>query len=320
MKKFPLTFAILAALGLSTPTGRGAAPAALKTFLERQGYGGAQLQRRLGNHLFVTTIINGRRTALAIDTGAPFTLIDAASARSLGLRVQQTGGHISGVTGFAERAGRADISSLQMGNCTFLNVPVTVANTADINAIRGPHLDGLFGAHEMSKFGAVVDCARQMIYANPHGQSAVANENLARFLIGRGFGRIPMRFNSSHHLEIEIKLNGHPAAMIVDTGASTTFVPLPVALASGVSTSGMNFAIGGATGGILPAKVAQVQELSLGNLIVRNAELTIGEARLDPAVGLLGEEYLSWNFGIVDVGGMNLYLRPPESRSATKKR
>jgi hypothetical protein len=29
--------------------------------------------------------------------------------------------------------------------------------------------------------------------------------------------------------------------------------------------------------------------------------------------GLLGEEYLSSNFAIIDVGGMNLFLRPPES-------
>ena len=34
--------------------------------------------------------------------------------------------------------------------------------------------------------------------------------------------------------------------------------------------------------------------------------------------GLLGEDYLSWNFGIVDLGGMNLYLRSPDA--AAKKR
>jgi hypothetical protein len=35
--------------------------------------------------------------------------------------------------------------------------------------------------------------------------------------------------------------------------------------------------------------------------------------------GLLGEEYLSWNFAVVDLGGMNLYLRPPESGPAKKR-
>ena len=74
---FPLAFAIAVIFYLSVPAIRGAeaTPAALKTFLEHEGYGGSPLQRRLGNHLFATTVINGRRTALAIDTGAPFTLL-----------------------------------------------------------------------------------------------------------------------------------------------------------------------------------------------------------------------------------------------------
>jgi predicted aspartyl protease len=116
-------------------------------------------------------------------------------------------------------------------------------------------------------------------------------------------------------LEIEAKVNGHPVAMIVDTGAATTFLPAAVAYNSGAATSGVNFMMGGATGGALPAKIARVQELALGNLLVHDAELTIGESKIGGGAGLLGEEYLSWNFAIVDVGGMNLFLRPPEPKT-----
>jgi len=321
MRTFPLGLTVAAIVCFPTLISHAAGPppAALKTFLEREGFGGSPLQRRFGNHLFATTIINGRRMALAIDTGAPFTLVDSASARGIGLRVQQTKARITGVTGLTEHADAASIATLRMGNCTFLNVPVGVADTAEINAVRGPHLDGLFGAHEMSKFGVVIDCARQMLYVNPHGASPAANQNLAQFLTGRGFSRIPMRFDASHHLEIEAKVNGHPVAMIVDTGAATTFLPAPVAYNSGAATSGVNFMMGGATGGALPAKIARVQELALGNLLVHDAELTIGESKVGGGAGLLGEEYLSWNFGIVDVGGMNLYLRPPESAPRKKR-
>ncbi|HXP35466.1 MAG TPA: aspartyl protease family protein [Chthoniobacterales bacterium] len=314
MKKFLLGLVVIAVVCFWALISRaaGSEPAALKTFLEREGFGGSPLQRRLGNHLFATTIINGRRMALVIDTGCPFTLLDRASVMALGLRVQETKAHVTGVSGLSERAGIANIATMRMGNCTFVNVPIGVADTADINNIRGPHLDGLFGAHEMSKFGVIIDCARQMLYVNPKGPSAATNQNLVRFLAGRGFTRIPMRFNSDHHLAIDAGINGHPAPLIVDTGAFSTFLSASVAYASGASASGMNLMIGSATGGALPGKVAQVQELALGNLIVHNAEITIGESKLG-AAGLLGEEYLSWNFGIVDVGGMNLFLRPPDS-------
>jgi|ERR1700730_2578830 len=314
----PRTFCIIAigllpALSGAAEKGSSSQPAALKTFLEREGFGGSPLQRRFGNHLFATTIINGRRMALAIDTGCPFTLVDRASVRNLGLGVQETKAHVTGVTGLSERAGIANIATMRMGNCTFVNVPIGVADTADINRIGGTHLDGLFGAHEMAKFGMIVDCTRQMIYVNQKGSSAATTQKLAQFLGSKGFTRIPMHFNPQHHLEIEASVNGHRAGLIVDTGAGSTFLSTPVASASGVSTSSLNFMIGGATGGFLPAKVGRVQELTLGNLIVHNAEVTIGESRTGDA-GLLGEEYLSWNFAIVDVGGMNLYLRPPDRR------
>jgi predicted aspartyl protease len=317
--KKPLGILIAALLCLSPLiSNAGAPPAALKSFLQSEGYGGTALQRRLGNHLFATTIINGRRMALAIDTGTPFTLVDAASAKSLGLKVQATNAHITGVTGFVEKAGTANLGTLGMGNCTFVNVPIGVADTRDINLVLGPHLDGLFGLHEMSKFGVIVDCARQMLYVNPNGQSAAKSQKLESFLTGRGFVRIPMRLNAGHHLVIDGKVNRRAARFIVDTGAGTTFLSAPLAYASGAATTGLRLLGHGATGGTVQEKVARIQELTLGDLLVHNAEITIGEPKID-ADGLLGEEYLSWNFGIVDVGGMNLYLRPPEPGSRKKR-
>jgi predicted aspartyl protease len=307
----PRTFCIVAAALLPTLSGaaeKGSSsqPAALKTFLERQGFGGSPLQRRFGNHLFVTTVMNGQRTALMIDSGCPFTLIDRASIRKLGLGVRETKSYVSGVTGATQRYGVSQLATLAMGNCTFTNVPVRVADESQINLISRPHLDGLFGAHEMAKFGMIVDCARQMIYVNPKGPSAAAAQRLAQFLSGRGFTRIPMHFNPGHHLEIDAAINGHPVRLIVDTGAFTTLISAPVAAASGTSLSPQLSRRGEGIG--------HVQQLALGNLTISNAEVVVANVAKMVGAGLLGEEYLSWNFAIVDVGGMNLYLRPPDRR------
>ncbi len=92
MKKFPLGLVVTAIVcfpKLLSQAAGSAPPAALKTFLEHEGFGGCPLQRRLGNHLFVTTIMNQRKGALMIDTGSPRTLIDRASVRDLGLAVER---------------------------------------------------------------------------------------------------------------------------------------------------------------------------------------------------------------------------------------
>jgi len=272
----------------------GPTPAALKTFLEREGFGGSPLQRRFGNHLFVTTLMNGRRSALMVDTGCPYTLIDRASARKLGLGLQETKSQIVGVTGNAQRYAVSTLSTLGMGNCTFQNVPVRVADESDINSYARPHLDGLFGAHEMAKFGMIVDCARQMIYVNPKGSSSATTQKLTQFLADRGFARIPMHFNSGHHLEIDAAINGHPVRLIVDTGAFGTLISAPVASAVGASLApSLSYRGEG---------IGHVQQLALGGLTVNNAEVVVANVEKMVGAGLLGEEYLSWNFAIVDVG------------------
>jgi predicted aspartyl protease len=307
MNKSPLGLAVAAIVCFPTLLSQAAGPppAALKTFLESEGFGGSPLQRRFGNHLFVNTLMNGRRTALMVDTGCPFTLLDRASAHKVSLGVAETKSYVVGVVGNAQHYGVAKLATLAMGNCTFTNIPVQVADESDLNAYARPHLDGLFGAHEMAKFGMIIDCARQMIYVNPKGPSASTSQKLAQFLSGRGFTRIPMHFNADHHPEIEAAVNGHPTRLIVDTGAFVTLLSAPAASSFGASLS-PQLSAGG-------QGIAHVQELRLGNLIVNNAEVFVGNVAKMVGAGLLGEEYLSWNFGVVDFGGMNLFLRPPES-------
>src|SRR5205823_9227193 len=206
------------------------------------------------------------------------------SAQKLGLRVEETKKYIGGVTGDAERYGISKLATLAMGNCTFANVPVEVANEDQINFISRPHLDGLFGAHEMAKFGMIVDCARQMIYVNPRGQSAATSQKLAQFLAGRGFTRIPIHLNPEHHLEISAALNGRPAKLTVDTGSGFSLVSAPIATASGVTMSSrFNYHGEG---------IGYIKQMTLGNLIVNNAEVAVGNVAKFVGAGLLGEEYL----------------------------
>lgn len=314
MRIFPLGFAIFAIVCPSIPaTGAAAAaPAALKTFLEHEGYGGSPLQRRFGNHLFVNTLMNGRRSALMIDTGCPYTLIDRGSAGKIGLAIEESKFSVTNIAGEQRRFGVSKVTTLVMGNCTFKDVPVMVANQKELLTYARPSLDGLFGAHEMSKFGVIIDCTRQMMYVSPRGPSAAASQKLADYLSGRGFTRIPMHFNPGHHLVIDAAINGHPTQLTVDTGAPNTLVSAPVAANDGASLS-PRFSYRG-------EGIGRVNQLTLGNLVVNNAEIEIENVIKQVGPGLLGEEYLSWNFGVVDVGGMNLYLRPPEPKGPGKNR
>src|SRR6184192_429445 len=182
MKKLFVAILLVEALApfcMSSEQGRGT----LAGFLSKEGLGGAKLERRFGNHLFVPVSINNRRAALMIDTGSPNTIIDVNSVNTFGLTVEKTDSNVGGLFGRSwERFGTSKVKNIAMGNCTVTNVPVAIADFSDFNRDRGgaatgshiadskalAHINGLLGANEMVKFGMIVDCTRQMLYVNPN--------------------------------------------------------------------------------------------------------------------------------------------------------
>jgi predicted aspartyl protease len=320
------TCLVVALVTFCVPPGNRARAASsggtLREFFAAHGFGGAPLQRRLGNHLFVVATTNGKRTGLLIDTGAPLTLIDRNSAATLGLSIKSTTSTAGGVFGQRwERYGISKLNSVSMGNCTITNVPVALDDESDINDYTGlTHIDGLLGAREMLKFAMVIDCARQEIYISPTGPNSGVSQQLAAFLTGRGFVRVPMRLTASHHFDVPAAINGHLTRLIVDTGAMTTLLEKQFAVKAGVVPG----SVGGAQvysesgGHRVPISGGMVKEMQIGDFKFPNVDITMApidsavvqsKTQGEPNAGLLGEEYLSLNFAVLDMGGMALYLR-----------
>src|SRR5215470_8814216 len=136
--------------------------------LASQGFAGAKLERRYGNHLMVPVSINNRRGALMVDTGSPNTLIDRNSINTFGLTVEKTDSSVGGLFGRSwERFGASKVKGIAMGNCMVTNVPVAIVDLSGMNPERSAtatgshisdakamaHLNGVLGAREMVKFG-----------------------------------------------------------------------------------------------------------------------------------------------------------------------
>jgi predicted aspartyl protease len=328
-----LSVAVLAPFSAHSQEGSGT----LAGLLSGQGLVGAKLERRFGNHLFIPVSINNKKAALMIDTGAPVTIIDKNSAGTFGLKVETTTINVAGIFGKRwEHYGTSKAQTIAVGNCVVTNVPVALADESDMNAdisrpatgshiptiTRLPHIHGLLGAREMAKFGMVIDCTRQMLYINPNGPSPALSQKLAGFLAGRGFTRIPMRLNSTDHFDVPGALNGRSTRFIVDTGASTTLVDKKTAVDAGTSLAATRF-IADAGGGKLAPLGTGIVELRVGDFTIPKAEVVAVNVSGDVLqtknaaetnAGLIGAEYLAFNFAVIDVGGMALYLRHAESR------
>ena len=83
------------------------------------------------------------------------------------------------------------------------------------------------------------------------------------------------------------------------------------------------YGAGGAGGLVEGVNRTTVKEFAIGNFKLANAEVVVahvsGDVLLSKSAtesnaGVLGQDYLSTNFAVIDVGGKALYLRRPDSR------
>jgi predicted aspartyl protease len=311
----------------------------LAAALATQGLAGARLERRYGNHLLVPVTVNNHPGALMIDSGSPITLIDRNSVNTFGLTVEKTDLSVGGLFGRAwEHYGMSKVKSITMGNCVVTNVPVAIADLSGMNPERSAaatgshisdsktmaHLNGVLGAREMLKFGMIVDCTRQMLYINPKGPSAAVSQSLAGFLNSRGFTRVPLRLNANAHFDVEGALNGHATRFLVDTGSANTLIDTQVAVKSKTDMTALSgYGAGGAGNLVEGVNRTRVKELTIGNFKLADAELIVAhvsgdillsKSAAESNAGVLGQDYLSTNFAVIDIGGKALYLRHPDSR------
>jgi predicted aspartyl protease len=338
MKKVLVPMLVLASLIPFRSEGQQAG-GTLASVLSKQGLAGAKLERRYGNHLFVAVSINNRPGALMVDTGSPSTLIDRNSVNTFGLTVEKTDSTVGGLFGRTwEREGVSKVKSIAMGNCVLTNVPVAIADLSGMNPERSAaatgshisdskgmaHLNGVLGTREMLKFGMIIDCTRQMLYISPNGATSAVSQSLANFLVTRGFTRIPMRVNANDHFDVEGALNGHATRFILDTGSANTLIDTQVAVKAGTGVTALaGYGAGGAGGLVEGVNRTGVKELAIGNFELASAEVVVahvsGEVLLSKSAtesnaGVLGQDYLSANFAVIDVAAKALYLRHPDSR------
>ena len=184
---------------------------ALGQYLTSHGYGGAQLVR-VENFYRLPINSNGKAGDLVVDTGAPISVVFRGSLKKLALTETATDLRAGGAFGKGhEFFGRTTIQSLIMGNCTLLNVPVAVASDREGSGALRQYgtSDGLFGLHEMVKYGAVVDLGNRLLFVRPNGPGKDIALSVKSILTGQGYTPVELSPARSH-LRVSAAINGRP--------------------------------------------------------------------------------------------------------------
>ena len=145
------------------------------------------------------------------------------------------------------------------------------------------------------------------------------SDDLASFLLGRGFVAVPLHVNAVGHFELAAEVNGHAARLVLDTGASHTVFATPSAERFGLRTTPSVERARGVEASDYAAATTTVAELRLGAALLRDvAARTFDLAHVNraleargasPVDGALGGDVLRPAEAVIDYARATLYLR-----------
>lgn len=143
--------------------------------------------------------------------------------------------------------------------------------------------------------------------------------DLAAFLGRRGFAAVPLAVNAVGHFELEAAVNGQPARLLLDTGASHTVLATPSAVRLGLQTTASAERAGGVGAADHATETAVVDELRLGAVRLRavavwtfdleHVNCALAARGGAPIDGAVGGDVLRPAEAVIDYARATLYLR-----------
>jgi predicted aspartyl protease len=311
----------------------------LASVLIEKGYTPLTL-KRAGNVFYVQCKLNGKSASLIVDTGASTTTISSGLLKSLGMTLTKGEANIYGAMG---RAGKqitaGDIKDFQVGPYQAGAHPVEAwdfsyhensgrsrALGSHLSSGQSTRMDGLLGIDFLHRHQAVIDCFRMHLFLkSPSAPSTSAM--LGSGLKAGGCTEVPMR-SSYRGLTVPVRINGRSGHMVVDTGASHTYL-------SQQSIAGLNMRLLGGTWTaavdvgkkVKQVNTARFNTMEIGNFSVPQQSLGVvdfphskSSGAGDVFFGYLGQDLLYYYVAVVDCAALKLFLRFDPKTDAVRKR
>jgi predicted aspartyl protease len=257
--------------------------------------------------------INGQPANLLVDTGSNQVILDAASAESFGVQPSQRDLRyiqFTRINGQLLPVGLAQ--SLIAGGMNFGRTLVTLRDSrqSDLGDTR---VDGLLGLDLLARYKAVINCRTKLIFFKVDRTRQVDISSVA---LAEKFTKIPLRREQNGALTAPCLIHGRPARLLIDTGAFITIFQEAFLKSVGIPVEATRVSAHFARGAARKVSAGRINDLKIGGFKMPSAKFGVtalpnftsleSSARIS---GILGMDTLYNCHGIIDLDGMNLFLR-----------
>jgi predicted aspartyl protease len=265
------------------------------------------------NKMIMSVRINGQPANLLVDTGSNEIILNSDAAATFGVGPPPRAWRY---IGFTEINGQllpvAFMQSLIAGTMSFGSSPVVLRDSSRSDTGKA-HVDGVLGLGILLRHNAVINCRTRLVFFKVDQSRHI---NLSGVAWSEKFARIPLHREASGALTVPCTIHGQSGRLLVDTGAFITTFPDTFFKSLGISSEPTRVSAHFPTGTTRQVSAAQINDLKIGDFKVPPSKfgvaalprfaLTQGGARIS---GILGMDTLYIRHAIIDLDGMNLFLK-----------
>jgi len=265
------------------------------------------------NKMIMSVRINGQPGNLLVDTGSNEIILDTEAATTFGVGPPPRAWRY---IGFTEINGQllpvAFMQSLIAGNMSFGSNPVVLRGSSRSGTGKA-HVDGVLGLEILLRHRAVINCRTRLVFFKVDQSRHM---NLSAVASSEKFIRVPLRREASGALTVPCSIHGQSGRLLVDTGAFVTTFPDTFFKWLGISSEPTRVSAHFPTGTTRQVSAAQINDLKIGDFKVPPSKFGVaalprfalrqGGTRIS---GILGMDTLYICHAIIDLDGMNLFLK-----------
>ena len=306
LQKMAVLLACIAPLSIS-----GAAKN--RSAMQLAGYKAVRVHYGPMNRMIMSVRINGQPASLLLDTGSTQLILDAKAAESFGVTPSQRGLRYIRFTKIqGELLPVGFVQNISAGSMSFGSSLVTLQRSLHAEAaIAG--LDGVLGLDILLRHKALINCRTKLVFFKVDQAQRI---NLGSVAASEKFTRVPIQREETGALTVPCSIRGQPTRLLVDTGAFITILHEGFVRSLGLAAEPTRISAQFAGGGFKKISAAKMDDLHIGAFKVPREKFGVAplpqfalQQGSSKIAGILGMDTLYICHAIIDLDGMNLFLK-----------
>ena len=279
------------------------------------GYKAVRVHYGPMNQMIMSVRINGQPANLLVDTGSNQLILDAATAASFGIKPSPRGlryiryTYINGQdlpVGFAQ--------NISAGGMNFGGGLVTLRGSSYSGSGNGSrHVDGMLGLDILLRHKTLINCRTKLVFFKVDQSRRI---NLGSVAASEKFTRVPIQREENGALTVPCSIGGHSTRLLVDTGAFVTILHQSFAASLGLAAEPTRISAQFSRGGSKKISAAKLDDFGIGAFRMRPEKFGVAplprfalQQGSSKIAGILGMDTLYICHAIIDLDGMNLFLK-----------